>query len=162
MRIFIFLIAMIVGTTALAAGNFPDNNSGDWQGVGIQVDGQEWSVGVNIGPKSSNVTYESIGCGGKWAYVMVNDDRITAIEALAFGREVCLDGGLLTVERFDENALIFSYFDQAGVIIAKAILIEGKYKEDRYDALRKLTLDSVGKGFIIGPNAKITFGDNKT
>lgn len=162
MRMIVFALTVLTGSLAWAAGNFPETNSGQWQGVGVQIDGQEWSLSVDIGATSADINYESAECGGKWNYLKVTDERIMAVENLSFGVDVCLDGGLVKIERFDENSLLYSFYDQAGVVVAKAVLIEGEYNESRYKALRKLTLDNVGKGFIKGPDAIIKFGDDKT
>lgn len=162
MRRLVFVVSLLFGNVALSEGNFPEVNAGLWQGVGIQIDGQEWSLSADIGTTSSDISYESAECGGTWNYLKVTEDRIMAVENLSFGLDVCLDGGLVKIERFDENSLLYSFFDQAGVVVAKAILIEGTYNESRYQALRRLTLEKVGKGFVKGPDAIIKFGDDKT
>ncbi len=162
MRNIIFLLAVTLAQTSIADDRFSEANAGNWQGVGVQIDGQEWSMALQINPASSNVSYNAGECSGSWTYMRVTDVRIVAVEKLSVGLETCLDGGLVKVERLDENALIYSFFDQAGDVVSKAVLIEGEYRQDRYQALRKLTMERAGAGFIKGPDAAITFGGGKT
>lgn len=161
MRSLAVLTALAFGSAALAADKFTKANAGTWQGVGIQIDGQEWSMSLSIDPTASEVAYDGGKCGGTWTHIRVTDDRIVAVEKLTAGLDICLDGGLLQVERFDENSLLYSYFDKAGDVVASAVLVEGEFRQDRYPALRQLTLDGLGKGFVKGPDAAMRFGDDR-
>lgn len=161
MRYILCLIAIILAPAAFAFDRFSETNAGTWQGVGVQIDGQEWSMGLIIDPISSTVSYDGGNCSGTWTHIRVTEAHLVAVEKLTIGLDSCLDGGLLKVERLDENTLLYSYFDKAGDIVAKAILIEGEYRQDRYKALRALTLERIGKGFIKGQGAIIQFGDDK-
>lgn len=161
MRILTLIFVLLAGAPVLADG-FAADNAGEWHGVGIQIDGQEWSFSLSIDADTAKIDYDSTECGGHLDYLKTTEDRIIAIEKLTFGLDVCLDGGLVKIDRYDENALLYQFFDRAGTVVAKAILIEGAYDEGRYQALRKLTLEKVGKGFVKGPEAEIFFGDDKT
>lgn len=161
LRTLILVLLAAISPALLRADTLSEANAGEWQGVGVQIDGVEWSIAVAIGASSSAVTYDLGECAGTWNHLRATETQFVAIERLAVGLDTCLDGGLLKVERLDDNSLLYSYFDKAGDVIAKAVLIEGEYRQNRYKALRALTLERIGKGFIQGEGATIRFDDDK-
>lgn len=152
MMIVAFLIALPVGL-------MPVEKAGQWHAVGVQIDGYEWSMSVEIFEDTASVDYPSLDCGGDWDFLKTSEDSITAIEHITYGLDRCLDGGLVRIEIYDDNSLFYRWFDKSGKAVAGAILIEGELRMENYDALLDLTMQALGNYFIEGPTARIDMGD---
>lgn len=152
------IVAFII---ALPIGTLPVEKAGHWHAVGVQIDGYEWSMSVEIFEDTASVDYPSLNCGGDWNFLKMSEDSITAIERITYGVNQCLDGGLIRVEIYDDSSLFYRWFDKSGKVVAGAILIEGELRMENYDALLDLTMQAVGNYFIEGPTARIDMGDDK-
>ena len=146
---------------ALPIGPLPVEKAGFWHGVGVQIDGFEWPMSVEIFEDTASVDYPSLNCGGDWDYLKTSDASITAIERITYGINECLDGGLVKIEIYDDHSLFYRWFDKSGKAVAGVILIEGELRMENYDALLDLTIQAVGNYFIEGPTARIDMGDDK-
>lgn len=145
----ILTVAMLIATPVLA-DEFAVQKAGEWHGVGVQVDAQDWSMELTVDVDGAAVEYATTGCGGAWRYLKVTDDKIVAIEDITYGMDICLDGGLVELADYHDDMLLYRWFDTAGTFVAGAVLMQGEMREDNYDALLLLTLEAVGKGFVDG------------
>lgn len=150
------LIAFLI---ALPLDLMPVEKAGKWHAVGVQIDGFEWPMSVEISENFATVDYPSLNCGGDWSYLKVSETDITAIENITYGINECLDGGLIRIEIYDDNSLFYRWFDKSGKTVAGAVLIDGEMRMENYDALLDLTMQALGNYFIEGPTARIDMGD---
>ena len=153
------LMAILIATPVFAGG-FAAQKAGDWHGVGVQVDAQDWSMELTLDGDGAAVDYATTGCGGEWRYLKVADDKIVAIEDITYGMDICLDGGLVQLTDYRDDMLLYRWFDTAGTVVAGAILVKGQMPEGNYDALLLLTLEALGKGFVNG-GAGVVLKENK-
>ena len=153
LMILAFLIALPIGT-------LPMEKAGQWHAVGVQIDGLDWPMSVEIFADTASVDYPSLNCGGDWDFLKTSEDSIAAIERITYGFNECLDGGLIKVEIYDDHALFYRWFDKSGKAVAGAVLIEGELRMENYDALLDLTMQALGNYFIEGPTARIDMGDD--
>ncbi len=157
LRLILSISFLLVVLPAFAKDNFTK-----WHGVGIQIDGQDWSMEISLGEEKSTVDYPTTDCGGEWRHIRKSKTKLVAVEILSYGIDLCLDAGLINLVPVGEDRLLYQWFDSAGKIAATAILVPGELREDNYDALLKLTLEEVGLDFIEGPESfGITVDDNQ-
>ncbi len=159
----LWILLVFLGFPALAGENFAAANAGIWHGVGIQVDAQDWPMELRLSPDDAGVDYASLECGGDWRYLKVDEEQVLAVEKITYGVEECLDGGLVRLQAYGDGMLVYRWFDNNGNAVAAAVLIEGPMRMDNYDALLRLTVEAMGKGFVKGPEAADVFvGEVKT
>jgi len=155
---------LLLATPLSAAETFVNTHGGLWHGVGIQVDGQEWPMELQLEPGHVLVEYPTLDCGGYWTGLRNNKDLMLAIEHITHGITECLDGGLVRLKEYGDSALIYRWYDNNGTPVAAAVLVIGPMLAKEYDALRALTLEGAGKGFIKGPDGAtdVSVGEQKT
>jgi len=146
----------------LAAENLQITKAGVWHGVGVQIDAIDWPMELTLGETTPTVDYPSLECGGEWQLLKSSGTELLAIEKITYGLDQCLDGGVLRLQKYNDDMLIYHWYDRAGMAVAAAVLMQGKMQEDNYHTLLLLTLEAVGKGFVTGPDgANVTLKDNK-
>ena len=76
--------------------------SGYWCGVGEQenADGTKsyWSANLILRGAEGNMHYPSLDCGGTLTFERTDDNAHFYRERIEYGRDLCLDGGLVRVE----------------------------------------------------------------
>ncbi len=158
MRLFSIIICFLMfSNTGIAAQSL----EGSWHGAGVQIDGLDWPMTVEIEDGIARVDYPSLECGGHWDFIKSSDEHIMAIERITYGVNECLDGGLIRAEVYVGYGLKYEWFDKSGKTVASSILLRGEYNEAEYDSLLDLTMQAVGNYFIEGPTARIDMGDGK-
>jgi hypothetical protein len=89
---------------------------GTWTGKGHQSpageSGSDWSISMTIGEGSASIDYPSLGCGG--TLTEISNDGTTAEyrESITYGRDLCSDGGTITV-RFFRDGLSWTWVGQS-------------------------------------------------
>jgi hypothetical protein len=88
----------------LAAGTSrAETLSGYWCGVGEQenADGTRsyWSANLLLRGAEGNMHYPSLDCGGTLTFERTDDNVHSYRERIEYGRDHCLDGGLVRVEQ---------------------------------------------------------------
>jgi hypothetical protein len=127
--------------------------AGLWQGVGVQLGGENWSVQVQLGPEVSMIDYPTLGCSGEWQYLKQDANGLQAIEAITNGADVCVTGGVVKLEFLSEDMLSYTWLDASGRPAAKAVLIPGMLQDDLYDALLELTRETLNTAIMETPEA---------
>ncbi len=159
----LWLAVLLLASPVMAEVPFSTAFSGIWHGVGIQVDAQDWPMELRLSPDGAAVEYASLDCGGTWDYLRMDEAQILAVERITYGLEECLDGGLVRLQAYGDGMLLYLWFDNNSNPVAAAVLIEGAMRMENYDALLRLTLEAVGKGFVKGPEgADVSVGEIKT
>ncbi|MFO0571346.1 MAG: hypothetical protein U0263_37300 [Polyangiaceae bacterium] len=99
---------------ALPLSPAPENPwAGDWEGTGVQNDGQVWPMRVGLTGATAGVcgqvSYPSIPCAGDWICKGVAaDGALEIVEHLTDGKERCIDEGTMRV-RVGEDGLEWSW-----------------------------------------------------
>jgi hypothetical protein len=128
-------------------------DEGLWQGVGVQLGGENWSLQVKLGREVSMIEYPTLGCSGEWQYLRQSAGELSAIEVITNGADICMTGGLVRLEALEEDMLSYVWLDAAGKPAAKAVLIPGQVDPDLYDALLQLTRDTLNTAAMEAPEA---------
>jgi len=68
-----------------------------WEGKGIQNDGQRWNVVVRVSGSGHSpcalVEYPSIPCAGEWrCYEKSTGERLVGVERITTNQDSCIDG----------------------------------------------------------------------
>lgn len=156
-------VLFLMAGSAVADDLFTSKFSGVWHGVGLQIDAQDWGVQIEVNDEQTLIQYLPDTCSGNWAYLKVDEEQLVAVEHITEGDEICLDGGLVRLQPYDEGMLLYKWYDVAGEVLAAAILIEGELNKENYDALLDLTRNALDSDFVVGPyGAKMSIGNNET
>lgn len=159
----IWILVTFLAAPVWAGDSFATAHSGVCHGVGIQVDAQEWPMELRLSPDEAEVDYEALLCGGKWRYLKVDEAQILAVEKITYGKDECLDGGLVRLMEYRDDMLVYRWFDNNSNPVAGAVLMQGPMRMDTYDALLRLTIEAMGKGFVKGQEgANVSVGEVKT
>ncbi len=150
----LMIAALFVATPASPADLTPLlAAAGLWQGVGIQLGGEHWSMQVRLGPQVSLIDYPTLACSGEWKYIKQTPERLSAIEDITVGDDVCVTGGLIRLEVLGDDMLSYTWLDAKGKPAAKAVLIPGLLQEDLYQALLDLTRETLDTAAMERPEA---------
>ena len=91
--------------------------SGTWRGTGHQSPagsaGANWSILMTINDGGGSIQYPSLGCGGSLAQISRDTMSAQYRESVTYGRNVCIDGGTITV-RFVNGRLSWTWMGQSG------------------------------------------------
>jgi hypothetical protein len=128
-------------------------DSGLWQGVGVQLGGENWAMQVQLGPEVSMIDYPGLACSGEWKYIRQTPEALTAIEDITNGDDVCVTGGVVRLEALAEDMLAYTWLDAAGKPAAVAVLIPGLLQDDLYGALLDLTRQTMDTARMETPEA---------
>ena len=86
-----------------AATAHAENLSGHWCGVGEQTsaDGTKsyWSANLTLDGAGGRMDYPSLDCGGTLTFERADGNIRSYRERIEYGRDKCLDDGLVRVER---------------------------------------------------------------
>ena len=86
-----------------AATAHAENLSGHWCGVGEQTsaDGTKsyWSANLTLDGAGGRMDYPSLDCGGTLTFERADGNVRSYRERIEYGRDKCLDDGLVRVER---------------------------------------------------------------
>ncbi len=150
---FTLLLPLII---ALPIDNGPLNETrqGMWHGAGVQVDGVDWPISVNIMEDRALVDFPTLNCGGHWEYLTIDNYQITAVERITYGQEICVDGGMILISVVDPGSLDYRWLDKSGEPYAAAWLFEGELDMNDYPELLNMTMQTVGSYFIQDPATK--------
>lgn len=148
------IAVLLAGTSANAADLQPLlAGAGFWQGVGVQLGGENWSMQVKLGPEVSLIEYPTLACSGEWQYIKQTATALSAIEDITNGEDVCVTGGLIKVVVIEDDMLSYTWLDAKGKPAAKAVLIPGVLQEDLYQALLDLTRETLNTAAMEAPEA---------
>jgi hypothetical protein len=110
---------------AIAAAPAPAHAqvSGEWRGIGLQVDRQgaqsSWTISMRIDDAASRIDYPSLGCKGVLHEVRRSSGEIEFREEITTGD--CIDGGRLLVRLMD-GRLWWYWHDRLERADASAVL----------------------------------------
>ena len=147
--LFVFLIL----TTALpshAGNDFSSRNAGNWRGVGIQDDGQHWSIDLSISPKSPSVNYASVPCSGIWVVSTENSTRALVVEHITTGLDMCIDGSYVVLQETGED-LTARWYELDATVYAIAILQRDSAAIGTYNQLLDRTSEAIRQARAIDP-----------
>ncbi len=120
------------GSTGGSAREFaPDTEwiDGVWDGVGFQRDaGSTWTIRLTAkrSENSFKIEYPSLACGGEWRLVNFTSHSGKFIERIVFGRDKCVDNGIVVITLVDRDHVSFTHFYRSGVMSAYSTLTRSR------------------------------------
>lgn len=141
--IFLLICTLLFAFPAQAGSHFFSLFAGEWQGVGLQSDGSDWSILVSLEPEQAIITYPSLDCGGNWQYVNISETGLAAIETIEYGLQNCIETGNVYLKPFDENKIVFIWCDTSLELVAFAILERTGLGPRSYAAQRATSLEAL-------------------
>ncbi len=146
-QILILLIFSLNAGLAHAGGGFARQYSGEWQGVGVQTDGSDWSMRAEIAQDQGVIEYPNLGCGGTWRYLDVAESYLTGIELIQYGLNNCIETGNIRLQPYAPDKMLFIWCGEEDGVSAIAILERNQGKISSYQAQLTTTraaLESLG------------------
>ncbi len=119
--VFVLLFALSA-QFAQAGGGFMSTHLGTWYGVGVQSDGSNWDMLVSLGHSRGQVSYNSLNCGGWWAYQSEETDALTATESIRYGLETCVETGDVKLFTYGPDTVLYIWCGAEEGASALAIL----------------------------------------
>lgn len=97
----LFILLILVGATNYSA---QDNSwlQGNWEGNGVQDDGQSWSMKLSVVDDKYFIEYPSLGCKGYWELVDFESSKAKFLERIDSGSTKCLDKVSVSLEKLSE------------------------------------------------------------
>jgi len=105
-----------------AGGGFLNTHFGTWYGVGVQSDGSNWDMLVSLGRSRGQVSYNSLNCGGWWAYQSEESGTLTATETIRYGLETCAETGDIKLFSYGPDTVLYIWCGAEEGASALAIL----------------------------------------
>ncbi len=130
------VLALLLATSAQAGGLFTSTYSGNWRGVGIQSDGSDWDMQLTLGPTLGVVRYPRLQCGGNWQYTAVETNSLSGVETIDFGLENCIETGMVYLQPYGENQMIYLWCGEEDGVSAVAVLARDGFFPADYGAER--------------------------
>jgi hypothetical protein len=97
--------------------------SGDWRGVGLQVDREgvqsSWTISMRVGAEASRIEYPTLGCKAALHEVRRTSAEIEFREEITAG--ACIDRGRLVIRPMD-GRMWWYWHDAEGRADASAVL----------------------------------------
>jgi hypothetical protein len=97
------LRVVVLFTLAAAATSHAQTLSGHWCGVGEQdnpgAEKSYWSANLTLSGAEGFMEYPSLDCGGTLTFERRENNVHYYRERITYGRERCLDGGLVAIEQ---------------------------------------------------------------
>jgi len=140
-------IALLIATSTHAGSLLTTTHSGIWRGVGIQTDGSDWDMEVTIAPTLGVVHYPSLNCGGRWQYLEETADSLSGIETIDYGLENCIETGLIYLQPYQTDQMVFIWCSEEEDVSALAVLSRSTASIATFDAQRaasQTALDALG------------------
>jgi hypothetical protein len=116
------IIFTLTAQFAQAGGGFVNTHIGTWYGVGLQSDGSNWDMLVTLGRSRGRVSYNSLNCGGWWAYQSEQANALTAVESIRYGLESCVETGDIKLLPYGQDSLLYLWCGPEDGASALAIL----------------------------------------
>lgn len=88
--------------------------SGDWVGVGDQVDAASWDVVLHLHADGAVVDYPTLGCSACWEFTAVDATSVTGVEHLAAGFDLCIDLSPIRIVDDHKGGLIVTWTEADG------------------------------------------------
>ena len=82
---------------------------GTWYGVGYQLDGRTWDVVLEVGNRSIEVEYPTLGCSGKWTLSGEDEFQASGTEKILRGKSNCDVTVQLRITLVTRNEINVSY-----------------------------------------------------
>jgi len=120
---------------------FPSGYDGLWSGNGVQFNGRNWDIDLELNLDHALVLYPSFGCGGRWDYVAQGPQNLTAIETLSLGMDRCINGLEIRLCARDETTIIGLWYNFSTNPFAAAVLFSASSEPDA--PLAQPTVDSL-------------------
>lgn len=104
-----------------------ENNwfEGVWEGMGYQIDGQEWKVVLRANSKNDIIIqYPDLNCGGSWQLISEGNDVLKFKEHITEGVNNCDQGVDITIKKLSETQIKVTFYLKwySENLIAEAIL----------------------------------------
>ena len=122
------VVAALALTFSLTITGFSQNKNswifGTWEGTGYQIDNDEtWTMRFSIKGNKYLIEYPSLKCGGEWKLISINGKEARFRERINYGKDECVNNGLVVIQRFSNRQVIFLYSNEnSGEVSASAIL----------------------------------------
>lgn len=122
------LIIVLVLILSLTTTGFSQNRggwiSGIWEGTGYQTDTDTtWAMRFSIKGNKYLIEYPSLNCGGEWKLISINGREARFRERINYGRDECVNNGLVIIQRLSNRQLLFLYKNsEASQVTASAVL----------------------------------------
>ncbi|MDQ1638172.1 MAG: hypothetical protein QOF62_1511 [Pyrinomonadaceae bacterium] len=93
---------------------------GTWEGKGYQSNTKtSWTIRFTAQGDSYDIEYPSLSCGGKWYLLSKTSAQARFRERITYGREACVDSGLIMLERVNSSELGFRWSENdSGPVLA--------------------------------------------
>jgi hypothetical protein len=120
------------GSTGGSAREFAPETEwidGVWDGIGFQRDaGSTWTIRLtaNRSENSFKIEYPTLACGGEWRLVNFTSHSGKFIERIVFGRDKCVDKGIVVITLVDRDHVSFTHFYRSGVMSAYSTLTRSR------------------------------------
>jgi len=131
--LFAALLTIALSVPALAGEALSTRLAGDWQGVGVQADGQDWRMELTLLPVGATVNYPDEPCGGSWAFSSVKSGEVTGTEVISYGRDVCIDNSTVVLTDYDRGQLLILWKNLDGSDLAVAVLHRHGSRAEDYE-----------------------------
>lgn len=113
MNKFVFVCSLLLSLSCLAdAGqsNTVNQFTGEWEGMGKQDNGTQWSIRVSIHPKLYFIDYPSLTCGGVLSLIKTTDTSLVFKETLTYGIERCINHGEVVLNKVAKHKAGYHWF----------------------------------------------------
>ncbi|MCP4137729.1 MAG: hypothetical protein GY754_42590 [bacterium] len=102
---------------------------GSWEGTGFQLNSTTtWhiSFNANCSGQKYSIAYPTLSCGGYWELVKVDSNNARFIERLQYGKNRCLDNGVIIITKVNNKHISFSHFVDENRLVAFSTLVKTK------------------------------------
>ena len=121
-RLLITLIILVLSCSVSAGESMATRLAGQWRGVGVQSDDQNWLMELTLTGGGATVDYPDMPCGGTWVFSKVQSDSITATEIISYGRDLCIDNSTVILSTAGEGNLLALWKNPDDSDLAIAVL----------------------------------------
>jgi hypothetical protein len=132
-NLFAALLMIVVAAPALAGEALSARLAGEWLGVGVQSDGQDWRMELRLTPRGATVDYPDEPCGGAWGFSSVKAGEVTGTEIISYGRDLCIDNSTVVLTDHKKGQLLILWKTPDGSDLAVAVLHRKGSRPEDYE-----------------------------
>ncbi len=82
-RLIALILTIAVSAPALAGEALSSRLAGEWLGVGVQDEGQDWRMELILTSVGATVDYPDEPCGGSWGFSSIKPAKVTGTEIIS-------------------------------------------------------------------------------
>ena len=120
-----------------------------YYGVGLQKDGNYWSIDGIFGQKDGQIAYPSLVCHGIWTLKDETHDRITFNEQILEGEDNCVILGTVTLTPLSDDLILYEWSEFPPLVDARAVLSPATDNKLSYIDQLRLTLNTVAHDYLL-------------